>query len=376
MANKYIAQNGDVTALGASQVYTQAPFSEKFTGESSLQKAGTNTTNVELTGFKIDGTTCSVVKKGYMPTMNLFHYIFSSGYYTLSRTDTALTIGSTTFTPDKFRDGVVPHEIIVLAVGGGGGGGGNGYYEVEKDTFKKLPGGAGSAGGKVVGRLNFDKYSTYNLRVGGGGSAGSDGASDSNSKGWNGNSGGDTYVLVDGSNYYTFLGKGGGGGEGGVGNCTEWSSCRAGGTGNDYGGWGVANESYGGTYSVNSHGGYGNINSNTSRSGTTALNYTTTEGTGAPVNEEVAACLAYSNNGSNGINITCDVSKLPDGGSEFYLLCGGCSRGYGGRWSQKYTAGVAMPGQYVYNEPNYGGGGGASSSGAKAGAGGLLFFFY
>jgi hypothetical protein len=124
MANKYKAQNGDVTALGASQVYTQAPFSEKFTGESSLQKAGTNTTNVELTGFKIDGTTCSVVKKGYMPTMNLFHYIFSSGFYTLSRTDAALTIGSTTFTPDKFRDGVVPHEIIVLAVGGGGGHGG------------------------------------------------------------------------------------------------------------------------------------------------------------------------------------------------------------------------------------------------------------
>ena len=369
MANKYKAQNGDVTALGASQVYTQAPFSGKFKSETSLQKAGTNTTNVELTGFKIDGTTCSVVKKGYMPTMNLFHYITSSGFYTISRTDAALTIGSTTFTPDKFRDGVVPHEIIVLAVGGGGGGGGNGYYEVEKDTFKKIPGGAGSGGGKVVGRLNFDKYSTFEMHVGAGGSAGSDGASDKNSGGWNGNSGGDTYVIVDGSNYYTFLGKGGGGGEGGVGNCTEWSSVRAGADGNDYGGWGAASENYGGTYSVNSHGGYGNINSNTSRSGTTALNYTTTEGTGAPENEEVAACLAYSNNGSNGNNVTCNVANLPNGGSEFYLLCGGCSRGYGGRWSKNGNA-------YTYNAPTNGGGGGATSSGAKAGAGGLLFFFY
>lgn len=53
-----------------------------------------------------------------------FYYTTSTSAVTLTRTDTALTIGSSSFGPDKFRGGVVPTQIYAVVVGGGGGGGG------------------------------------------------------------------------------------------------------------------------------------------------------------------------------------------------------------------------------------------------------------
>jgi hypothetical protein len=60
----------------------------------------------------------------------------------LVRTDAKLTIGSKTYYPADFSDGVIPEYVYVLCVGGGGGGGGT-------------PGGAGkgAGGGGAGGRF-------------------------------------------------------------------------------------------------------------------------------------------------------------------------------------------------------------------------------
>ena len=56
----------------------------------------------------------------------------TAGTYILTRTDNTLTIGSSTFYPSDFKDGVIPCEIIVVVVGPGGGG------EVPSITREKL----------------------------------------------------------------------------------------------------------------------------------------------------------------------------------------------------------------------------------------------
>ncbi len=81
------------------------------------------------------------------------------------RTDDQLTIGSATFSPSDFRDGVIPEFMYILAVGGGAGGGGTKGY-VSKGAGG---GGAGSCIGAVV---NLKESYELLLTVGTGGSGG------------------------------------------------------------------------------------------------------------------------------------------------------------------------------------------------------------
>ena len=200
MANKYIAQNGDVTSLAEPKVYTKAEFSTYYTGETELQKAGSDTTNVVLSGFSITGTACSCVKKGYMPTdKSCFASITSTGTYNISRTNSGITIGSTTYGPSSFRNSFVPYEIFVVLVAGGGGGGGGGSKEIDKDEYERVLGGGGGGGGVVAFRLNLATYTAgATLTVGAGGAAGSDSSVSDAGDGTNGNGGTATSISSKG----------------------------------------------------------------------------------------------------------------------------------------------------------------------------------
>ena len=182
--------NYNGNAEGFGNVATSS-FTPKFKGAGPFQKAGTNTTNITLSDYKVDGTPISVVKKGHYPLFPSALYDFEEGYclwhsraggteFTLTRESNKLTIGDVTLT--SFRSGVVPSEIIIFAVGAGGGGGGKGYSYDGKDLVQ-VPGGGGGGGGMVIGRVNIEENPVLKLYVGKAGQCGTDGNSDDESRG-------------------------------------------------------------------------------------------------------------------------------------------------------------------------------------------------
>ena len=92
-----------------------------------------------------------------------------------------LRIGSQTFYPDDFRDGVIPEQMYILVVGAGGGGGGTGAT-----VYSASGGGAGGFVGAVV-----DLKASYDLKLTVG-TGGAGGTSSSNS----GTAGGYSQVTV------------------------------------------------------------------------------------------------------------------------------------------------------------------------------------
>ena len=134
-----------------------------------------------------------VVQKGCLPTQTMFAEITSAGTYSISRTDSALTIGSTTYPASHFRNGVVPKYIGVMICGGGGGAGGWGCEEGDKDGYNVTPAGSGGGGGIALGVVNLTSLTSITIGSGGGG--GSNGSGDSRpSSGSNGGNGGTSTI--------------------------------------------------------------------------------------------------------------------------------------------------------------------------------------
>jgi hypothetical protein len=348
----------DFYDLCEAQQYTAASWcTNYFKGDTARQQAGTNTTNVTLTDFKVNGTSITAVKKGYMPTPTSFGEFTYPGTYTLTRTESAMTITgpnnySQTATASNFRGSKIPHEIIIMAVGGGGGGGGNGWWSPGKDKsgYARICGAAGGGGGYAVGRLVLTDSRAYTFYVGGGGSSGKDGASDANSKGNAGSSGGTSYFKYS-STYYV-RGYGGSGGTGGDGTGSSAESLVAGVGGS--GGSGSKATTYGAT----GKGGAGNQLSNHNRTASANMTFTTTAGTGAPNTYFV---VSLNNDGDGYIDgVKQNHDDLEGNGSYF---CGGCSLGYGA-WPAKSAAYAGV------------GGGGGGGSLVTAGVPGGVFLFY
>jgi hypothetical protein len=73
MAGKYYQRidsvDYDLTTLCEPKVHDAAPgFGTNFTGEGEFQKAGTDTVNVTLDGYTVDGSPVTTVKNGYYPS--------------------------------------------------------------------------------------------------------------------------------------------------------------------------------------------------------------------------------------------------------------------------------------------------------------------
>lgn len=361
MANKYFTYEedsdyyndiGDVAVGVEPAVYTVSEFSTYFTGEIDLQQGSSSVTCKQIVGFETPNHSNGVhmlVKQGYMPTMkSCFASLTSAGTYAISRSNSGIKIGSTTYGPSSFRNNYVPHEIFVVIVGGGGGGGGKGYTQVEKNVFNQVIGGGGGGGAVVGYRLSFSSNITpKSIVVGAGGAAGSNHASDSYGAGTNGTAGGASKIIVTvpvgftnpGDQAYAQANGGGAGGKG-TGNedgATTYGSGGAGGTG-----------SYTGTGCKRS-GGAGNTNSNMSRCDVSDLKFTITTGTGAP-QSVVASGHATSGSPYNSANS---------------FLSGGCSYGSGAH-QRGATAGI---------QKGTGGGGGAGLT-LCAGAPGAAYFYY
>lgn len=375
MSNKYF-QNVDGVMkdfydLCETKVYTAAPWcSNRFTGDTERQKAGQNTTNVTMPNYIADGSAITAVKKGYFPTYvntdSAFHTITSSGQYTLERTDSALKIGSTSFTASDFRCNAIPHEIIILIAGGGGGGGGNGYWEIGKtDTFNRICGGAGGGGGVAVAKISLDTYPKLYITVGAGGGVGTTGSTTSNSNGGTGGTGGKSSVAYNAPPSPGFVGPvqntdiltanggiggGGGQGSGGEGNVTP-------GTGGS-GGSASKSSSLLGSSATGGSGNYYNNHNRTGISSTSFAPHGTDTGCST-----ITWSPAHNDNNGNTLN----VSDSEGNGSYF---SGGCSYLCGA-----YPIGIG--GNTIYFAvPNYGGGGGGGGSTASVGGAGLAIFFY
>lgn len=195
------------------------------------QKANTDVwANVITLPLQRDGVAVKTVAKGSLPTQTKFAEITSAGLYNISRTDTGLTIGSTTYPASHFRNGVVPDYIGILICGGGGGAGGYGADTGDKNGYTVTPGGAGGGGGVVACVVNA-QYVTQ-ISIGKGGSAGANGSGDNRpsngSAGVNGTS--SVIVVVYEGNTYYFGPLGGTGGDYGRGSQNTHANSVAGGS--------------------------------------------------------------------------------------------------------------------------------------------------
>lgn len=391
---KYNVSGTNILRLAARKAYDAAPFSGKYTGEEEIQKAGTNTTNVTLTGYKIDGTTCTAVKAGCMPDRHYGKCFWSSssaGRWELNRSSTTLTIKNTssntttTYYPADFRDGVIPEDIVVEVFGGGGGGGGNGYFEASKGEFFRTCGGAGGGGGCAIVRINLVTNTKWIIVVGGKGTVGGDGTPDTASEGHKGGDGGTSSLTANGYNTSTALGYGGiGGAGGGIGSDGKHGEPGAGGAG------GTGKINFGATGSTMS-GGAGNWYSNHNASGCAGMAFLGTEGTG----EKSKTVVTSKNNnktdlekygvinppaGSNlpplQLRVIYDQNvNDPDGDNSYFS--GGCSDGRGANPEPAYY--VQTPNGPVVimqmNSPLYGGGGGGGSLSCDGAAGWAALYY-
>lgn len=361
MANKYYNGTSDLSNLWEERItwsgtnYLAAPFKNSFLGDVEYTQAGTDTVNLTLDNFKIGTTSCTAVKKGYLPTDSWFHTVYSAGDYTITRTSTSLKIGSTTFNTSNFRGGIIPSEIIVVIAGGGGGGGGFGYYSPGKDKsgFVKVPGGAGGGGGIILGRIRLDTWPTTYLTVGKGGAAGSDGSSSSASKGSTGTNGSASYLSGDtGDESVVLLYAGGGyGGKGGDGT----ADTASGGTGGN-GGSGSSPDGYiASAKYATVKGGKGNYHGSHTNTKCAGISFTPTKGTGAAASTFV---------GERNLNGTSANYNQDNDSSSFYS--GGCSAGYGAYWLVAGTTLCAA---------DCGGGGGGGTLKSAGGAGYARFYY-
>lgn len=139
-----------------------------------------------------------------------FYSTTSTTAVTLTRTESALTIGSTSFDKDDFRGGVIPRYIYAICIGGGGGGGG--IY----NTGSAGGGGAGGVAAAVIDLVTAAEYdTTITLKAGAGGTAGGTGTTLASSKG---GTGGNSEIGFSANGFSSSGLLRGGGGAGGSGN--------------------------------------------------------------------------------------------------------------------------------------------------------------
>lgn len=355
MAGKYYQRidgvDYDPTVLCEPKVHDAAPgFGTQFTGEGEFQKAGTDTENITLDGYAVNGTKITTVKRGYYPTFNkLLWKSNRTGQHSLIRTNESLIISNSkntvTFYPSDFHNNMIPRELIIVLVGGGGGGGGRGYFKTKKKSdLYAITGGAGGGGGVVVGRLRFFDGYEYFFTVGAGGEYGTPGASDAVSSGETGETGGTTglYHTKVQADYCLMAAYGGAGGTGGY--PSGDYSCTAGTGGNGGSGYVIKNSPHiiSGKYVSGGKGNYYNSHNNTA---VAELKYTPTTGTGAS-----AQSFCGVNNDGSSYNAT--VSGA--GGFWDTYYSGGCSFGLGVHF---------VNGSVVYTGDSRVGYGGGGSSG-------------
>ena len=295
------------------------------------------------TGYKVSGTEVVACALGCFPTPTLFASLTSGSSLTISRSDSGITIGSTTYGPSTFRNSVVPKLIGVLLVGGGGGGGGTGMDKGNKSGYNVDPGGSGGGGG--VASFVLDLSYTYKVTIGSGGSGGSNGSTSSRpSAGTNGSDGTGTILYINSTQLVSALG--GGGGIRGLEGASD--------TG--HGGTGKA------ASFVNSYSSYlfgtmstkGSNGQNPRNGGSSAVSLSRVFATAGQ-----AATTFFSNSAT-------DYSYSSGDSYRHSYANGGSSYGIGGHKSPTSTS----------VNPGYGGGGGANGYGSQAGGGGGAFFYY
>lgn len=286
---------------------------------------------------------------GCFPYPTAFATITSGTDLAITRTDSALTIGSTSYAASTFRNGVVPKYIGVLLCGGGGGAGGRGCNKGDKNGYNVYTGGGGGGGGIASFVLKLPSYTLY-LNIASGGAAGSNAghSSSGNTYGGNGANGQDTVIYKSSSSDFVAKALGGtygGGGNGagglgakGYGNGTSWGSSYASSVYYDNqetaGGDGTGGDAAGTVSPVLTRG------FAVTSSGTYSVTIKSSQNPGS---------TSYTS-GDSYRNSYCD-----GGGS--YGVCG------------KYNTSTTQT-------PGYGGGGGADGHGNQAGGGGLAIFYY
>ena len=260
MAGKYYSNSVDKVSQCEPKRFSAATFSSYFKGDTELQQAGTNTTNITLDGYAINGTTCKAVEKGRCPSAQTRIWSRSSpGSYSWSRTDSALVIGDATFTANDFHCKIIPKEIVIMVVGGGGGGGG-----IPMSSSNLGCGGGGGGGGIAIGRIDISTHTTGTIKIGAGGTKGKSAATESNRYGTSGEA---STVTVGSTTILTANG----GGRGGVGKGDNHGSGGSGGSAS-------ADPDYCIT-SATMTGGTGNSNGNHASGNTSGLTFAATAGT-------------------------------------------------------------------------------------------------
>ena len=367
MATGYKVNGTDLDDL-AEPYYSQAEtgFTNYKTNGSSIgsryqKEPETDSWRTPLsTGYKNNGTDLKVVPKGQFPTPTEFHRITSNGTYYISRTDSTLTIGNTTFTTSNFRNGKIPRFIGLMLIGGGGGAGGLGCSAGDKYGYNRAPSGAGGGGGicscvidlDILNETEYDGHSILNffVRVPVGGDGGTDSGTGSAQTGGKGTDGSEAHFAFTEDRFsrqvvWSGGGKGSTGGVGGSGYVVTASEGGAGGSG------GGASSLSKYVYSIQSvqgckgndwYGTYGSTSLSRLFS-STGLSPTTL------VNSAVGPQAARTDNGYRN-----------------YCFAGGASGGRGG-WNDP-------TGQYGSNTATLGGGGGSPNN--RNGGNGCAIFYY
>lgn len=174
--------------------------------------------------YKVNGSndTLQLVLPGTTPQMTTLTSISpSSGWVTVTRTSTALNVGSATYGKTQFADGVIPIFIAVECLGGGGGGSSSGMYGGSASAGI-TSGGGGGGGGFCVGLINLYTNPTLYFRAGAGGTASSKAV---------GGAGGNTIITNNKNAASVCVAYGGGGGTGAN---SGGSSGSSGGSGGSY----------------------------------------------------------------------------------------------------------------------------------------------
>ena len=380
MAGKYYIKGKDITTLCEPRVTAwgdtgKTKFTSYFAGDNTaidgLHKGSSDLEsriNVDYSAdpafYKYPGHT-PFAGRGYLPTYlssgaSYVGAITSPGLWYVERTDSGIyfkaansSSSDVTFGASAFRNGIVPHEILVIFVAGGGGGGGTGHYDSNGDSkggeAVAIVGGAGGGGGVYAARVIVNDYKGNGTwQIGSGGAAGSDGSTSANSRGGDGGRGGNTGIYINGGDLIGCVAKGGSGGRAGTGNSNGTGSAGSGGSGGlGEGGYATRVSTMGG--------GKGNSYLTTNVSGTSGmLGVYVTEDTGQPM---IDLCISKSNNAP-----TENTHSKCNAGAYF---SGGCSWGYGAYRNSSgafFAAGV-------------GGGGGAGDIKSSGGSGAIYIYY-
>ncbi len=307
----------------------------------------------DITGYR-HSYGVDIAKRGCYPTQNMFAELTSPGSYTVSRSDNALNIGSTSYPASSFRNGLVPTLIGIMICSGGGGCGGEGYVEGDKSGYAVVPGGGGGGGGVIFAVINITTPIT--ITIGSGGSAGSNGNSSKRpSSGSNGGAGGISKI----GDISIPSGDGGGGGQGKSGYVSGWFGTGSGGNGGNCSSISSSSDKIGIMgYKSGGRGGYENWDgSNYPQKGgaTSEKSFSFTMAGDSSEYLKSFYSNMFDNPATTSVHDTGDSNRAS-------VMAGGCSIGSGAAIGIQNTKG--------------GGGGSGSKCGNYNGANGYCAFYY